>query len=101
MSTGFIIRDNISGVTRIGVTDRLTQKIGRQRIVGAPGSFIIPITTVQTGQEIFFYIVFAAGMETRSPAVNRSGRTLSWGALDPNYFSNPNVVDFDIIYGVY
>lgn len=104
MPAVFIVRDRITGEEIIGPTTRLTRSTGRQRITVAPGSFVIPIETVEPGEEIFFYITFPLGMETRSPTITRNGRTLSWPSLQSmstGVVPNPNVVDFDIVYGVY
>ncbi len=99
-SAHFTVRNRLTGNVIIGPTERLTRQIGRQRITRAPGSFVIPSADVQPGEEIFYYVVFALGYETRSPEITRSGNTLSWPILG-SWHVNRNLVDFDIVYGVY
>jgi len=99
MPVKFIIRDAITGEQVIGLTDRITRKLGRITITSAPGSFDIP---VDDGTPFFYVPTTPTEGGLRVPPVTLNGRTLSWPSLaGMGSYPNPNQVNFDIVYGYF
>jgi len=96
---GLTVRNPQTGAVVLSITDRITRIAGRVTITSAPGSLQIP----QDSGSPFFYVPTTPTSEgMRVPPVTLNGWTLSWPSLSSmGPYTDPNSVNFDIVYGYY
>ena len=78
MTVGLRIRDRVTGVVTLEITDRVTRIIGRVYTGAGPGSISVPEFVDGTGWAIPLVIEQAALRPTPAPLIAISSSGMSW-----------------------